>query len=53
MIQDPLALGLLDGRFAPGDVVEVDAEGGGVVLRKGSPVPQADEDPSDRPGVRR
>ena len=53
MIQDPLALGLLEGRFAPGDTVMVDDEGGGVTLRKGSPVPQADEDPSDRPGVRR
>ncbi|HET9298632.1 MAG TPA: ATP-dependent chaperone ClpB [Candidatus Polarisedimenticolaceae bacterium] len=52
-IQDPLALGLLEGRFAPGDTVEVDEEAGGTVLRKRSPVPAADEDPSDRPGVRR
>jgi ATP-dependent Clp protease ATP-binding subunit ClpB len=52
-IQDPLALGLLEGRFAPGDTVEVDAETGGIVLRKHSPLPAADEDPSDRPGVRR
>ncbi|HEX5044987.1 MAG TPA: ATP-dependent chaperone ClpB [Candidatus Polarisedimenticolaceae bacterium] len=51
-IQDPLALGLLEGRFAPGETVEVDAETGGITLRKRSPVPTADEDPSDRPGVR-
>jgi ATP-dependent Clp protease ATP-binding subunit ClpA len=53
MIQDPLALGLLDGRFVPGDTIEIEGDGGTVTLRKGSPVPQADEDPSDRPGVRR
>jgi ATP-dependent Clp protease ATP-binding subunit ClpB len=53
MVQDPLALGLLEGRFAPGDTIEVEGDGGAVTLRKGSPVPQADEDPSDRPGVRR
>jgi ATP-dependent Clp protease ATP-binding subunit ClpB len=52
-IQDPLALGLLEGRFAPGDTVEVDGEDGGVTLRKRPPVPEADQDPSDRPGVRR
>jgi len=53
LIQDPLALVLLEGRFVPGDTVEVDGEAGGVTLRKRSPVPETDEDPSDRPGVRR
>jgi ATP-dependent Clp protease ATP-binding subunit ClpB len=33
-IADPLALALLEGRFAEGDTVVVDAEGGEVVLRE-------------------
>jgi ATP-dependent Clp protease ATP-binding subunit ClpB len=31
---DPLALAILEGRFAPGDVVEVDAAGGEIVLSR-------------------
>ena len=38
---DRLALALLEGEFAPGDVVEVDASGGDLVMRKRSPVAAA------------
>jgi ATP-dependent Clp protease ATP-binding subunit ClpB len=38
-ILDPLASGLLDGRFSPGDTVRVVAEDDEVVLTRGEPVP--------------
>jgi ATP-dependent Clp protease ATP-binding subunit ClpB len=34
LVQDPLAMRLLEGDFAEGDSVEVDAEGGGLRFRK-------------------
>ncbi|TMC30834.1 MAG: AAA family ATPase, partial [Chloroflexi bacterium] len=41
-IQDPLALAILDGKFAEGDTVLVDAEKGELVMRKaGRPEPAA------------
>jgi ATP-dependent Clp protease ATP-binding subunit ClpB len=33
---DPLALAILEGRFVPGDTVEVDASEGGLVFEKRS-----------------
>jgi ATP-dependent Clp protease ATP-binding subunit ClpB len=38
---DKLALAMLEGEFAEGDVVEVDAEGGDLVSRKAAPVAAA------------
>jgi ATP-dependent Clp protease ATP-binding subunit ClpB len=38
-ILDPLASGLLEGRFSPGDTVRVVAENDEVVLTRGEPVP--------------
>ena len=37
-VLDPLALGLLDGRFAPGDTIRLGAEHGAIVLSKGAAV---------------
>jgi ATP-dependent Clp protease ATP-binding subunit ClpB len=34
MVQDPLAMLLLEGRFSEGDVVEVDAKAGELVFEK-------------------
>ena len=47
-LQDPLALGLLDGRFAPGDTVQVDVKDDDVVLRAAPRVEAQDEDVTDR-----
>ena len=33
-IEDPLALEILNGKYVEGDTIEVDAEGGGLVIRK-------------------
>jgi ATP-dependent Clp protease ATP-binding subunit ClpB len=33
-LENPLAREILEGRFAPGDTIEVDAEGGHLVFRK-------------------
>jgi len=43
-ILDPLASGLLDGRFSPGDTVRVIAEGEEVVLTPGEPVAASQAD---------
>ena len=34
MVQDPLAMQLLEGKFGEGDLIEVDARGGGLDFKK-------------------
>ena len=43
-ILDPLATGLLDGRFSPGDTIRVVAEGEEVILTPGEPVAASQAD---------
>jgi ATP-dependent Clp protease ATP-binding subunit ClpB len=38
-LENPLAQRLLEGEFAPGDVIEVDVAGGGLVFGKRGPAP--------------
>ena len=43
MIEDPLAEGLLQGEFKPGDIVLVEVQNGEIVMRPEKPEPQPEE----------
>ncbi|MHB1131223.1 MAG: ATP-dependent Clp protease ATP-binding subunit [Chloroflexota bacterium] len=43
LIEDPLAEGLLQGEFKPGDIVAIDAQNGELVMRPEKPEPQPEE----------